>query len=172
MEKRKQYDAKIILRRREEREIPKGKAGIVFCGPLPGGCGAVYYKKSWHHNLRNYKSFSKDLPVSFVFCPACEMIKNNQFEGRIIIENIPVKNLEELRHLIEGFCHRAYLRDPLDRLIKIKNLKADILEVTTTENQLAAKLAKKIKEVFKKTTEKISYSASPGDTIYIKMKFK
>ncbi|MEK7481900.1 MAG: hypothetical protein AAB607_00910, partial [Patescibacteria group bacterium] len=168
MEHRKQYDTKIILRRREEREIPKGKAGVVFCKD----CGAVYYKKSWHHNLRDYKNFSKDLPVSFVLCPACEMIKNNQFEGRIIIENIPAKNSEDLRHLIEGFCHRAYLRDPLDRLIKIKKPKVGVLEIITTENQLAAKLAKKIKEVFKKITEKISYSASPSDVVYIQMKFK
>lgn len=168
MEHRKQYDSKIILRRREEHEIPKGKAGIVFCKD----CGAVYYKKSWRHNLRDYKNLKNNSPVNFVFCPACEMIKNNQFEGRIIIENIPEKNLEDLGRLIESFCHRAYLRDPLDRLIKVKKPKAGVLEITTTENQLAAKLAKKIKEVFKKITEQISYSASPGDTVYIRMKFK
>lgn len=166
MLKRKEYDTKIILPRREEHEIPKGKLGLVFCK----NCNSVYYKKSWHHNLRNYKKLKEDLKIVFSLCPACKMIKNNQFEGRLVVENIPVKIYDSLAHLIENFCRRAFQKDPLDRLIKIKKAK-NSLEITTTENQLAVKLAKKIREVFKKVEMKISYSPAPGDAVYINLKF-
>ena len=166
MEKRKQYDNKIILSRTEEHEIPKGKLGLTICEI----CRATYYKKSWRHNLGGYKNFREDLPVHFTVCPACRMIKNHQFEGRIIIENIPVKILSDLNHLAETFCKRAYLRDSQHRLIGIKKTKAG-LEITVTENQLAVKLAKKIKDVFKKIAMKISYSPKPSDVVYFKLTF-
>lgn len=166
MEKRKQYDNKIILPRTEEHEIPKGKQGLTICKI----CRATYYKKSWRHNLGGYKNFREDLPVYFIVCPACQMIKNRQFEGRIIIENIPIKILGGLKHLTETFCKRAYLRDSQHRLIDVKKTKTG-LEITVTENQLAVKLAKKIKDTFKKVDAKISYSPAPSDVVYIVMKF-
>ena len=98
------------------------------------------------------------------------MIKNKQFEGEIIIENVPDKSLNELKNLINAFSKRAYEKDPLHRLINIKQKKSS-LEITTTENQLAVRLARKIKETFKKSRMKISYSSSPGDTVYIKIFF-
>ncbi|MEK9154529.1 MAG: hypothetical protein AAB596_00410 [Patescibacteria group bacterium] len=168
MEKRKQYDNKIILPRREEHELPKGKAGLVLCRD----CGASYYKKYWHHNLRNYKNPKEDALVRFSVCPACKMIENRQFEGKIVVENIPAKILSDLTNLAENFCRKAYLSDPLDRLIKIKKIKEGVLEITTTENQLAVRLAKKIKETFKKDKNEISYSPRPSDVVYVKISFK
>ncbi|MEK7555588.1 MAG: NMD3-related protein [Patescibacteria group bacterium] len=152
--------------RTEKHEMPKGKLGLVLCKE----CNAAYYKKSWHHNLRHFKELREDLRVSFVVCPACNMIKNKQFEGQIEIINIPLKISEELINLIKSFCRRAYERDPMDRLIGIKNTKGG-LEATTTENQLAVKLAKKIKQTFKKVDMKISYSPTPSDVVYVKLEF-
>ncbi len=104
MEHRKQYNAKIILPHASEREFPKGKTGLLFCKD----CNAIYYKKSWHRNLRYYKNLCEDLAVAFSLCPACEMVKNKQFEGKVIIKNVPEKNFNDLTHLIEALCHRAY----------------------------------------------------------------
>ena len=167
MEHRKQYDIKIISSRVAEHEFPKGKTGLIFCKD----CNAVYYKKSWHRSLRAYKNLREDLAVTFSRCPACEMVKNKQFEGEIIIKNVPEKNSNDLIHLIEAFCHRAYERDPMDRLINLEKTKDGFI-VKTTENQLAVKLAKKIKETFKKVDYKISYSSSPSDVTYIVLIFK
>ncbi|SRR3989344_5179099 len=166
MEKRKQYDNKIILSRTEEHEIPKGKLGLTICKD----CRATYYKKSWRQNLGGYKNLREDLPVYFTLCPACKMIKTHQFEGRIIIENIPAKILNDLNHLTETFCKRAFLRDSQHRLIDVKKTKTG-LEITTTENQLAVKLAKKIKDTFKKAKINISYSPAPSDVAYVKLTF-
>lgn len=153
-------------RRREEHEAPKGKVGLVFCQK----CNIVYYKKSWHHNLRSHKKIRENLPVQFTLCPACEMIKNKQFEGGVVVQNAPAKILNELIRLVEKFGQRAYKRDPLDRLIEIKKTKEG-LNITTTENQLAVKIAKKIGDVFKKTKTKITYSPAPSDVVYVKIIF-
>lgn len=153
-------------RRREEHEAPKGKIGLVFCRK----CNIVYYKKSWHHNLRSYKKIREDLPIKFTLCPACEMIKNKQFEGEIAVQNAPAKILNELIRLVEKFGQRAYKRDPLDRLIEIKKTKEG-LKITATENQLAVKIAKKISDVFKKAKTKITYSPAPSDVVYVKIIF-
>ncbi len=178
MEKRKQYDNKIILPRTEKHELSKGKPGLIFCGD----CNAVYYKKSWHRNLRNYKNLSENSPIKFSLCLACKMIKDRQFEGEIIINNIPANIEGSLIHLIEAFGRRAEQKDNQHRVISINLIRNKIsngagknkmgLVVTTTENQLAVKLAKKIKDVFKKIDMKISYSPSPSDVAYVKLSFK
>lgn len=167
MEHRKQYDIKITLPRTSEREFPKGKQGLLFCKD----CNAVYYKKSWHRSLRAYKNLREDLAVAFSLCPACTMIKNRQFEGEIIIKNVPKEKSDELMHLIEAFCNRAFERDLMDRLIDLKKTKDGFI-ATLTENQLTVKLAKKIKDVFKKVDYKISYSSSPGDVVYVRLTFQ
>jgi len=153
--------------RREKHEFPKGAKELLICSE----CGAVYFKKSWKHNFKDYKNFKKDKRLDFVLCPACKMIKEKQFEGRIEITNIPQKKLAELKKMISSYCRRAYLRDPMDRLISIKEDVRRFI-VTTTENQLAQKLAIKIKQTFNKANIKISHSKSPSDVVYIKIEFE
>lgn len=166
MLKRKQYDSKIILSHTEEHESPRGFKGLIICK----NCSAAYFKKSWHHNLRNYKDDRRDQQIKFLLCPACKMVENKQFEGEITICDTPVKIQESLMNLIEAFCHRAYLRDSQHRLISVRKVKNEIT-ATTTENQLAKQLAKKIQSTFKTVKMKISYSPTPGDAVYIKLTF-
>lgn len=147
-------------------EFGGGKKGLVLCSD----CRAVYYKKSWHHSALNLKSVKESAPVNFVLCPACQMIKNHQFEGQIIILNIPENLKTELNNLIKGYCERAYQADPMDRLIEIKKSKNGLV-ATTTENQLANKLAKKIKDTFKKVKIKTTFSKDPSDFVDIRVEF-
>lgn len=171
MQKWKQYKIKLPVGAGENDKISKTKAGLVFCKK----CDCVFYKKSWHRNLRNYKNLKENLPVNHSLCPACRMLKNKQFEGEIIIKNAPLKIVNDLKHLTESFCKKAFKRDPMDRLIeiedKIPRKSASVIRITTTENQLAVKLAKKIKETFKKAEVKITYSPSPSDVVYITIEF-
>ena len=152
--------------RAEEHEFPKGKAGLVLCRV----CNIVYFKKSWHHNLRRHPNLREDLHVSFTICPACRTIQNKQYEGRITIKNIPSASRANLAALIHAFTTRAYQKDPLDRLIQVKETRAG-LEVATTENQLATKLAKKICEVFKKGIIRIAYSHGPAKVADVTVTF-
>ena len=144
----------------------KGKGGLIFCK----SCNSVYYKKSWHHNLRYYKNLREDLAVSFMLCPACKMIESKKFEGQIVINDLPKNLHENAINLIEAFCHRARQKDPMDRLIDVKKTNGG-LTVFTTENQLALRLAHKIKDAFKKMDMKISYSPSPTNAVYVTLTF-
>ena len=100
----------------------KGKGGLIFCK----SCNSVYYKKSWHHNLRYYKNLREDLAVSFMLCPACKMIESKKFEGQIVINDLPKNLHENAINLIEAFCHRARQKDPMDRLIDVKKTNGGI----------------------------------------------
>ena len=151
---------------RDNQELAGGKKGILVCEE----CDAAYYKRFWHHSLLNLKSVKEDMPVNFTLCPACQMIKNKQFEGKVTILNVPEKSSEELINLIKGFCERAYSRDALDRLIEIKKSK-DSLVVTVTENELANKLGRKIKDVFNKVTVRTSFDAAPSDVALVTVEF-
>ena len=163
-----QYNKELPVSRTGRKEFPLGEKEIIFCS----NCQSVYYKKSWHHNKNFPPKAGPSLAEKFKLCPACQMIKNKEFEGQLTISNFPSTLKIDLDRLIRNFCQRAFERDPLHRLIDIKNV-SDNLIVTTTENQLAVKLAKKIKEVFNKNKVqiKISYSPEPSDTVYIKINF-
>jgi len=130
---------------KEEQEFGKGKIDLVMCPE----CDSVYYEKSWHHRLEDYKQLSEDKRIKFLLCPACQMIKNKTYEGKVSIASPAQENIEkELLNLIKNVGQRAFKRDPLDRIIKIKKTKGKI-EVLTTENQLAVSIAKQIKRAFK-----------------------
>ena len=150
----------------EMREFPAGKEGLTFCKI----CNAVYYKKSWHHSLRKYDNLPENIKVKFVVCPADQTILDHQFEGEIMIQNIPAKIQSDLVNLIHGYTKRSYEKDPMDRLIEAKKTR-DGLRVTTTENQMAVRLAKKIKDSFKKVSLEIHYGRPPLETVHVKMRF-
>lgn len=167
---RKNMTSKTPANRSEKQEFRKGGKGVVFCGE----CGATYFMKSWRHSLEKYRSLPKDAPVKFSLCPACEMVKNRQFEGKIVVKNVPEKETKDLLGLIGNFGERAYEKDVLHRVIEVrrtKSAKGSEVTITTTENQLANKLADKIRSTFKKTKVKRSFSSSPGDVEYVEIEF-
>ncbi|MDD3735106.1 MAG: hypothetical protein PHO31_01360 [Candidatus Pacebacteria bacterium] len=130
--------------KKEESEFGKGKKNIVLCR----NCNAVYFYKSWHHRLEDYPEISKEKSLNFSLCPACRAEKEGTYEGKVVIENIDVKIKEDLLSLINNFGREARERDPQDRILKVKQLNKNKIIITTTENQLAVRLAKKIKKTF------------------------
>ena len=70
--------------RKEREEFGGGKRGVVMCP----NCKAAYYKKSWHHDIAHLEG-NEDMPVSFMLCPADQMIKNKQYEGKVVVKNTP-----------------------------------------------------------------------------------
>ena len=131
--------------------------GVVRCPR----CGNVHFKKRWYASSSDLRGRLKIKKLSITetkFCQACRMIKEHTFEGEIFIDGFPSYKKKELLRLINNFGERAVKIDPQDRIIKIEETKTGY-RVTTTENQLAGKLARKIKEVFKMV--KVHYSRSP-----------
>jgi len=164
---RKQYAVSLPRRKNDEEEFGPGKKGIILCPE----CNSAYFKKSWHHDFRGLKfPLNQNLPITFKPCPACRMIKNKQYEGRITLKNVPAKYAEELDNFIIAYGKRATDRNPMDRLIGIKKSSSTWI-VTTTENQMANKLARKIQTSFKKVKAKTKFNREPGDVAHIIVEF-
>ncbi len=147
----------------DERREEKTKAGVLVCPD----CNNVFYKKKWQSSrevdLKGIKTHEKQ-------CFACQMISQNLYEGEVIVENIPEKYEEELFNLISSFGKEAEKRDSQDRIIKVEKEKGRF-KITTTENQLAVRIAKHIHNAFKKTELNISHSKEPHQVSRVSVKF-
>lgn len=145
--------------KKEEQEFGSAKSGIIMC---PRG-EAVYFDKSWHHNLEEYKQLSQDKSIRFNLCPADKMQREGLYEGILIIENIPDDTKENVVNLIKNIGQRAFQRDVLDRILDVDYQKGTI-QVKTSENQLAISMGKQIHNAYKKSTIKINVGSS-GESV-------
>ena len=137
--------------KKEEQEF-LSKKDIVLCSV----CNAAYHGKSWHHVLEGHQKLSKG--IKFSVCPACQMIKEKKYEGQVIVKNVSRK--KELLNLIKNIGERAFRRDVLDRIVKIKEGKE--IEVLTTENQLEVSIGKQVKRALK---GKMDIKWSKGESV-------
>ena len=113
--------------------------GFIICQK----CNATLFKGSWFHPKQvNYKKST--------LCPACKMIENNTFEGELVIENISKKNKTLVLNTIKNKGEKGFKNNPNHRIISTiyKNNRLNIL---TTKNNLALRMAKLIKKSFNGT---------------------
>jgi len=128
--------------RREAEEFGPGKADFLICPD----CSAVYDDKHWKKSLVEVRDANEQKRISFQRCPACKMIHDRKFEGQVIAEGIPAHRMEEILVRIRHVGDRGRSRDPLDRIIAVRR-RGQRIEVTTTENQLAVRVAKEIRDL-------------------------
>ncbi len=150
-------------------QFGKAEKKLVVCNQ----CHNARFGKKWH--APSYPKMKEMVlckeGIHMVLCPACTMKVENRYEGEIIIDGVPLAREAELIHLITVFGARAKERDPQDRVILIAHDKGGTLRITTTENQLAVRIAKKIKSAFKKTSLTIRYSKEPFEVVRVHLKF-
>lgn len=106
--------------------------------------------------------------ITHIICPACKMKAENLFEGEIRILKITKEHDKEIANMIDVFKEKAVSIDPQHRILEIKRNKDEVV-ITFTENQMAVRLAKKIKSAFKKATVKISHSAEPYEVSRVEL---
>ena len=148
----------------EREEFGPGKKGYILC---PEG-KEVYFKKSWHPNLESLPELNEEKSVKFELCPAHQMLKDRQYEGEVIVENLKEENREELTNLIKNRGQEAERRDTLHRILKIEQLPGGI-RVETSENQLAQKIGKAIESHYKKSAIKIQLSSGKSDLVKVRV---
>lgn len=134
-------------------EEKKGQKDIIVCSQ----CEAFYWYKSWHHSLDAYPHLKEEKEVKFTTCPACKLIKEGKFEGEVLLENIPEEKKEEVLNFVRNFGEEEFKRDPLARIISIEEIAKGMIRILFTQNQLAKKLAKRLKKTFK-TQNRIIFS--------------
>lgn len=146
----------------------RAQKGITLCS----SCGNMHYQKQWRTQRRAFIARVRRAghPVTNTLCPACSLVGKHLFEGEVTLRNLPKAIEEEVMRLVRGFGERALRRDPQHRIIAIEQLKG-IWRITTTENQLAVRLAKKIKDTFKRVAVKISYSREPFEVGRVNVAF-
>ncbi len=170
---RKPSSVKLPERDREPEHEEYGREfkGIEEC-PI---CRNVKFKKRWYHSIKEIRPKLKNPPLKISsdrqeLCPACGMIKNHVFEGEIFIDNFSEKERDTLLNLIKNFEKEALRRDPQDRIIQIERTKTGY-RITTTENQMANRLAKKIKDAFKTAEAEFSHSQEPFEVNRVHVDF-
>jgi NMD protein affecting ribosome stability and mRNA decay len=126
-------------------------------------------KKGWHH-LVSLSETSRP-PVTFKRCPACEMIANHQYEGRIRISGVPERYLHDLMRFVHNAGERAFKKNPMHRVIAMKPAEAG-WEITTTENRLANVIARNITRIFKGASMKAHFAGNPSDVEEITVTFQ
>jgi len=139
--------------KKDAQEYGKGKEDIIICPE----CHCVYYYKSWHHNMRQYKNLTPTKRVAFEFCPADEMKKSGRFEGDLVVKNFPANIKSEILNLIENVADRAYDRDPMDRILSM-HTGENRIEVKTSENQLALNLGRQVQRAHKNSSIENKFS--------------
>jgi len=130
--------------------------GILVCKR----CGNVYFKRKWHHALDKKIKEESSGETRLVVCPACAMSSNHRYEGELVVENVPEAVESEFLRAVNGYGRRTEEINPQHRIINLEK-KRGFYRITTTENQMAARLGKHIKQIFKKVDLKITRSAEP-----------
>ncbi len=158
-------------RKREATHDQYGRshAGVVECPQ----CHNVHFKKRWHASLSalpEYKAGEAITMSAHETCPACTMIKTHRFEGEIFIEGFPEHLSAEMLNMIRNFGETATGQDPQDRIIATEKTPRGY-RVTTTENQLADRLAKKIKDAFNTVDLHFAHAAEPHEVVRIHVTF-
>lgn len=176
--------------KKEEAEFGRGRKEYLLCSE----CGSWYFHKSWHTNIEEDTRhfFVGEENIQTVVCPPCRWRHDKQFEGELVLENIPQIFRESVHNLIRNYDTREQARDPMDRILHIeesnigrpsgaqkrgavsrKSLeRIPIIRILTSENQMAVQLAKKISETFGgKLKPKITYSHEE-DIVRVKVTFQ
>ena len=119
-----------------------GAEGVGMCKE----CSAVYELKRWR--LATEEDLSKEGSFESVTCPACRKIKDNYVGGYVTLKGQFLKeHKEEFLNLIKNKEERAIRINPLERIIKIKDM-GDLVEITTTTEKFAQMLGRVIHKAF------------------------
>lgn len=162
---------KLPRRRRENKKIDfnQDHKGAIECPR----CHNVHFKKHWYvsrSKLADVLELGEAANLDKALCPACTMIKERTFEGEVFLEEFPAHFLHELLSLVRNFGLKATEMDPQSRVIEIRKIHNGYY-VTTTENQLAVKLAKKVKDSFNSVEIDFSYSSEPAKVARVRVMY-
>jgi NMD protein affecting ribosome stability and mRNA decay len=112
-----------------------------------GGCGAVYLRKTWRRSEpRRIGAYLKG--AERVLCPACRQVGEGRAYGRVLLRGEWLLEHEaEVRRRIAAVESRARHTQPERRIVAVARRGA-ALEVTTTSQKLAHRVARELEKAF------------------------
>jgi NMD protein affecting ribosome stability and mRNA decay len=126
---------------------------------LCGSCGAVYVRKTWRRSeSRRLGAYLQG--AERVSCPACRQVGEGRGYGRVLLRGAWLADHEdEVRRRISAVESRARHSQPERRLVAIAR-HDDGLEVRTTSQKLAHRIARELQKAF---GGRMSYAWSDRD---------
>jgi NMD protein affecting ribosome stability and mRNA decay len=130
-----------------------GKSATVAAGkPTRRGatvcerCGAVFSRRTWR---RDRQLAERTLATAtWAVCPACEQVEGGEYFGRVLARGAYVEaNEAVLRRRIDNVAARAEFTQPQHRVVSISR-DGSALEVLTTSQKLAHRIAHELKKAF------------------------
>jgi len=124
-------------------------------------CGAVFMRKTWRHD---HTLTDEQLERGeWGFCPACVQVSRQEAQGRFIIRGAEARRNEDtiLRRIRNVAAHAA--RTQPERRVVVVEETGTGLEVLTTSQKLAHRLAHELKKAF---GGRVAYNWSDDGTLY------
>ena len=110
-------------------------------------CGLLYHKKRWERNEELKDKLLKE--AKRAKCPSCRKIEDHYPMGILTITGgFSLKNKEEIKNIIANTEKKEIFRNPLDRIMSLKEMKDKMVVETTSEN-LAIALGKALNRAYK-----------------------
>lgn len=110
-------------------------------------CGLVFWRKTWRRSRRR-TTHALLSGTRWGLCPACRQADSGQAFGRVLLlGNLTAERREELRRRVRNVCERAAFTQPERRLLDMRRV-AGGLEVLTTSQKLAHRIAREIEKAF------------------------
>jgi NMD protein affecting ribosome stability and mRNA decay len=121
-------------------------------------CGAVFSRRTWR---RDHKVTEALLAKArWTVCPSCTQVAGGEYFGRVLLRGAYVPaNEAAIRQRIANVAARAAFTQPQRRVVSVSRV-GDQLEVLTTSQKLAHRIARELTKAFRGTA---SYAWSDRD---------
>ena len=109
-------------------------------------CHAVYENRSWRAGGRGGRRPPPD--ATWTLCPACTQVADEEYFGRVRVSpRLPGPLEVEVRRRVWNVERRARYTQPERRLVRMDRA-PDGLEILTTSQKLAHRIARELKKAF------------------------
>jgi len=108
-------------------------------------CGAVLLRKAWRRGRSLDPSFVDS--ARWGTCPACDQVQHGEYFGRVLVHNPPEADRKAIESRVRNVARRAEFTQPERRIVSME-WAGSTLEVLTTSQKLAHRVAKEIRKAF------------------------
>lgn len=133
---------------RSSKSPSVARKGPVFRDPtVCDRCGAVYTRRSWRQGRKLTGALLTR--AAWARCPGCLQAGRGEYFGRVIVRGpYAARNLAAIRRRIANVAERAAFTQPERRLVA-SEWDGEKLEVLTTSQKLAHRIAHELKKLFR-----------------------
>jgi NMD protein affecting ribosome stability and mRNA decay len=108
-------------------------------------CGASFSRRTWRRN--HAVSDALLARARWVVCPACQQTGREEYFGRVLIRDAAAADEDAIRRRIQNVAARAGFTQPERRVVSVER-RGKVLEVLTTSQKLAHRIAHELKKAF------------------------